>query len=85
MALVQGHAIRRREGIAPNPQVMAESGSTTGWNKQLTCPVKGCSSTRYPAPGITPDALQASMDQHVILSHPRHRSAAEARQRYGGR
>lgn len=85
MALVQGHAIRRREGIPPNPQVMAERGSSTVWNRQLSCPVRNCSAQRYPAPGITPETLQASMDQHVILHHPRHRAAEEARQRYGGR
>jgi len=68
MALVQGHAVRRRAGIAPNPLVMAQQGNTSGAKPPTPCPVRGCHAM-WPQ-----DQYAASDDPlvHLATKHSRH-------------
>lgn len=86
MSLAMGHAVRRRQGIAPNPQVMAEHEDPWLSRSTATCSVKGCS-TPLPLGGTTPGERKARMDQyyqHALVNHPRHSNATAARDYFKG-
>lgn len=76
MAVVQGQAVRRRGGVAPNSLVMAERGNAEGEQEEerMQCPVARCPVSR-------PVSQARSMDLHLSLDHPRHREAGPARDR----
>jgi hypothetical protein len=74
MAVVQGHAVRRRAGIAPNTLVMAQEGNVGGEKPPKTCPVRGCHA-------MWPQDQYAASDEaliHLAAKHPRHPLGREA-------